>query len=149
MKMQLTSMLLLMGASFSMFTGCKKEHKSDDTNIVETFTTKTVNKDATVTFTGTFTATGALATSGTDVMNTTLTTDSSHCIVVLTDAFGSFTTHQNCNRANMTGQWFIASGTGIYKFLHGSGPLTMMFPPDVPTGVQVIETETGEIEWMR
>jgi hypothetical protein len=145
MKMQLTSMLLLMGASFSMFTGCKKDHETDDINITETFTTKTLNKDGTLTWTGTFTTTGGLTTSGTDVMNTTLTTDSSHCIVVLTDAFGSFTTHQNCNRANMTGHWDIVSGTDRYKFLHGSGPLTMMFPPNVPIGVQVIEAETGEI----
>ncbi len=144
MKMQLTSMLILMGASLSMFTGCKKEHEACDTTVIETFTTKTVNKDGTVTFTGTFNATGGINTSGTDVMNTTLTTDSSHCIVVLTDAFGSFTTHQDCNRANMTGHWVIVSGTGVYTFLHGSGPLTMMFPPDVPTGVQVIETETGK-----
>ena len=145
--MQLTSILLLMGASFSMFTGCKKDHEPVDITITETFTTKTVNKDGTVTFTGIFTTSGGLTTSGTDVMNTTLTTDSSHCIVVLTAPNGTFTTHQNCNRANMTGQWFIASGTGLYKFLHGSGPLTMMFPPNVPTGVQVIEAETGKIWW--
>lgn len=143
--MQLTSILLLMGASFSMFTGCKKDHEPVDINFAETFTTKTVNKDATVTFTGTFAATGGLTTSGTDVMNTTLTTDSSFCIVVLTAHNGTFTTHQNCSRLNMTGHWDIVSGTGIYKFLHGSGSLTMMFPPDVPIGVQVIETETGEI----
>ena len=145
MKMQLTSMLLLMGASFSMFTGCKKHHEPVDTTITETFTTKTINEDATVTFTGTFTATGGLTTSGTNVMNTRLTTDSSFCVDVLTTPNGTFTTHQNCSRVNMTGHWDIVSGTGIYKFLHGSGPLTMMFPPNVPTGVFVIETVTGEI----
>ena len=137
-------MLLLIGASFSLFTGCKKDHEPRDTTITETFLTKIVNKDGTVTSTGTFTATGGLTTSGTDVMNITLTPDSSHCIVVLTTPNGTFTTHQNCNRANMTGHWDIVSGTGIYTFLHGSGSLIMTFPPDVPTGVVVIETETGE-----
>src|ERR1035438_6351554 len=145
MKMQLTSILLLMGASFSMFTGCNNHQEPVDTTITETFTTKTINKDGTLTWTGTFTATGGLKTSGTDVMNTRLTTDSSFCIVVLTAPNGTFTTHQNCSRPNMTGHWDIVSGTGIYMFLHGSGPLTMMFPPNVPIGVQVIETETGEI----
>ena len=145
MKMQLTSILLLMGASFSMITGCNKHQEPVDTTITETFTTKTINKDGTLTWTGTFTATGGLKTSGTDVMNTRLTTDSSFCIVVLTAPNGTFTTHQNCSRPNMTGHWDIVSGTGIYMFLHGSGPLTMMFPPNVPIGVQVIETETGEI----
>jgi hypothetical protein len=134
-----------MGASFSMFTGCNKHQEPVDTTITETFTTKTINKDGTLTWTGTFTATGGLKTSGTDVMNTRLTTDSSFCIVVLTAPNGTFTTHQNCSRPNMTGHWDIVSGTGIYMFLHGSGPLTMMFPPNVPIGVQVIETETGEI----
>jgi hypothetical protein len=145
MKTQVISILLLMVVSFSMFTGCKKHHESVDATITETFTTKTVNEDATVTFTGTFTATGGLTTSGTDVMNTRLTADSSFCIVVLTTPNGTFTTHQNCSRTNMTGHWDIVSGTGIYKFLHGSGALTMMFPPDVPEGVFVIETETGEV----
>ncbi|GAC1423072.1 MAG: hypothetical protein NVS9B7_23280 [Flavisolibacter sp.] len=149
MKMQLTSMLILMGASFSMFTGCKKHHESADITITETFTNKTVNKDGTLTFTGTFTATGGITTSGTNVMNTTLTPDSSFCIVVLSAPEGTFTTHQNCSRPNMTGHWDIVSGTGIYKYLHGSGPLTMMFPPNVPTGVQLIEKETGEILWMK
>jgi hypothetical protein len=145
MKMQLTSILLLMGASFSMVTGCNKHHETDDIAMTETFTTKAINKDGTLTWTGTFTVTGGLTTSGTDVMNTRLTTDSSFCVVVLTAPQGTFTTHQNCSRPNMTGHWDIVSGTGIYRFLHGSGPLTMMFPPNVPDGVQVIEAETGEI----
>jgi hypothetical protein len=98
-----------------------------------------------VTWTGTFTTTGGLTTSGTNVMNTRVTTDSSFCVDVLTTPNGTFTTHQNCSRINMTGHWDIVSGAGIYKFLHGSGALTMMFPPNVPTGVQVIEILNGEI----
>ena len=143
--MQLTIMLLLMGATFSMFTGCKKDHDCDDVIITETFISKTLNKDGTVTFTGTFTANGGLKTSGTDVMNTRLTPDSSFCIVLLTAPNGTFTTHQNCSRPNMTGHWDIVSGTGRYKFFHGSGPLVMKFPPHVPAGVLLIEKETGEI----
>jgi hypothetical protein len=103
MKMQLRLMLILVGASFSMFMGCNKHEKSEDSTLTETFTTKTVNKDGTVTFTGYFTGTGGLNTSGTDVMNTTLTADSSFCVVVLTAPDGTFTTHQNCSRTNMTG----------------------------------------------
>ncbi len=145
MKIQLTSMLLLMGVSLSIITGCKKHDRIENTTVIETFTTKTVDKDGILTFTGTFSATGGLTASGTNVMTTRLTTDSSFCVDVLTTPYGSYTTHQNCSRPNMTGHWEIVSGTGIYKFLHGSGPLTMMFPPNVPAGVFVIETLTGEI----
>jgi hypothetical protein len=145
MKMQLQSMLLLMGVSLSIFTACKKHDRIENTNITETFTTKAVDKEGIFTYTGTFTATGGLIASGTNLMTTRVTTDSSFCVDVLTTPNGSFTTHQNCSRGNMTGEWEIVSGTGIYRFLHGSGQLTMMFPPNVPAGVFVIEALTGEI----
>lgn len=144
MKMQLTLMLLLMGVSLSICTGCKKNHDRVDTTVTETFTSKTPTKEG-ATYYGTFTATGGLATSGTSVMDVSLTTDSSFCHDVLTTSRGTFTMQLNCSRPNMTGHWKIVNGTGLFASLHGDGPLSMMFPPNVPAGVLLIETITGEI----
>lgn len=143
MKMQLTLMLLLMGVSLSILTGCKKHDRIDST-ITETFTTKTVNEDGTATLTGPFTSTGGLTTSGTSVMDVTYIGDSSFCNDALTTSNGSFTMKLNCSRTSMTGHWKVVSGTGVYASLSGNGPLTMMFPPNVPAGVFVIETITGK-----
>jgi hypothetical protein len=144
MKMQLTSMLLLMGVSSSIFNGCKKEKDHFDTTITETFTSKTATKDG-ATYYGTFAATGGLNLKGPDTMDVRLTTDSSFCHTVLTSSRGTITMLLNCSRTNMTGHWRIVNGTGAFASFYGNGPLTMMFPPNVPAGVLVIETITGEI----
>ncbi len=144
MKMELKLMLLLTGVSLSIFTGCKKHHDRVDTTITETFTSKTPTKVG-ATFYGTFTSTGGLNISGTSVMDVQLTTDSSFCHDALTTSGGTFTMLLDCSRSNMTGHWKIVNGTGVYASIHGNGPLTMMFPPNVPADVLVIETITGEI----
>jgi hypothetical protein len=69
--------------------------------------------------------------------------DSAHCTQTMTTPQGSFTMHQDCSSTNMTGRWFITSGTGHYAHLQGKGTLTMKFPPDVPAGVLGIDTLTG------
>ena len=144
MKIKLQSMLFLFGATFISFMGCKKQHEPTDSTITETFTSKTPTKDG-ATYYGTFTATGGLTTSGTSLMDVQLTADSSFCHDVLTTLTGTFTMVLNCSRTNMTGHWKIVNGTGEYSALHGNGPLTMMFPPNVPDGVLIIETITGKI----
>lgn len=144
MKKHLTSMLLLMGVASGIFIGCKKEKDHFDTTITETFTSKTPTKDG-ATFYGTFTSTGGLRISGPDTMDVRLTTDSSFCHTRLTNSRGTITMALNCSRTNMTGHWRITGGTGAFASYYGEGPLTMMFPPNVPDGVLVIETITGEI----
>jgi hypothetical protein len=144
MKMQLTSMIFLVGISSSIFIGCKKEKTHFDTTITETFTSKTPTKDG-ATYYGSFNATGGLNLAGPDTMDVRLTTDSSFCHTVLTNPRGTITMLLNCSRTNMTGHWRIVGGTGAFSSFYGDGPLTMMFPPNVPDGVLVIETITGEI----
>jgi hypothetical protein len=144
MKMQLTSMIFLVGISSSIFIGCKKEKNHFDTTITETFTSKTPTKDG-ATYYGSFNATGGLNLTGPDTMDVRLTADSSFCHTVLTNPRGTITMLLNCSRTNMTGHWRIVGGTGAFSSFYGDGPLTMMFPPNVPDGVLVIETITGEI----
>jgi hypothetical protein len=148
MKMHLTSMIFLMGVSSSIIIGCKKEKNHFDTTITETFTSKTPTKNG-ATYYGTFNATGGLHLTGADTMDVRLTTDSSFCRTLLTSSRGTITMLLNCSRTNMTGHWRIVGGTGSFTSYYGNGPLTMMFPPNVPAGVLVIETITGEIfeEW--
>jgi hypothetical protein len=144
MKMHLTSMLLLMGVSSSIFIGCKKQKDHFDTTITETFTSKTPTKNG-ATYYGSFNSTGGLNITGSDTMDVRLTTDSSFCHTVLTNSRGTITMLLNCSRTNMTGHWRIVGATGAFSSFYGNGPLTMMFPPNVPDGVLVIETITGEI----
>lgn len=141
MKMQLKFILLLFGVSFISLMGCKKQNNEKAITIVTTWTTLVKP----VVLTGTFTTTGELSISGTGIMDAQLAGDSAHCTETLTTKDGSFTMHQDCSNMNMTGAWYITSGTGRYAHLQGKGTLTMKFPPNVPDGVQGIDTLTGEV----
>lgn len=141
MKMQLKSMLLLLPLSFIFLVGCKK-HEGDQS---ATITVTDLAKPKPGFVTGTFTTTGALSVSGTSLMevHSAAGGDSSHCTVTLTAKEGTITMHYDCSNINMSGAWHITDGTGKYTKLQGNGTLTMMRPPNVPTGVVGIETLTG------
>ena len=141
MKMQLKLMLLLLGVSFISFMGCKKHEDEHAITIVVTHTTFVKP----IVLTGTFVATGEINISGASLMDVHPVGDSAHCTQTMTTKEGSFTMHQDCSTMNMSGSWYITSGTGRYTHLQGKGTLTMMFPPNVPTGVLGIDTLTGEV----
>ena len=143
--MQLKLMLLLFGVSFIFFMGCKKHDQGRHVTIAST----NLASPKPGTITGTFIATGAFNTSGTQVMLVEpLGTDSIHCHLTATALEGTFTIEMKCEKPPMmNGAWRVIGGTGAYAFLRGSGPLTMAFPPDVPTGTISIETMTG-IVWL-
>ncbi len=142
MKIKLQLILLLFGVSFISLMGCKKHENEKTVTIVVTHTTLVKP----IVLTGTFIATGELAISGISLMDVHPAGDSAHCTQTMTTKNGSFTMHQDCSNINMTGSWYITSGTGSYSHLQGKGTLTMMFPPNVPDGVLGIDTLTG-IVW--
>lgn len=144
MKLQLKLMLLLLGVSFISFMGCKKNDGDHPHPITITVTHLAVVEP--IVLSGTFTATGELNISGTSLMEVHPVGDSAHCTQTMTTPDGSFTMHQDCSSTNMSGSWYITSGTGRYEHLQGSGTLTMMMPPNVPPGVLGIDTLTG-IVW--
>lgn len=146
MKKQLHLTLLLVGLSFIIFTGCKKDHGLPTTIVL----TSLASTPEPYTETGTFLATGGLSTSGTFVMVIEFVgTDSLHCTVTNTAPEGTFNTILNCSLITNEGKWFVASGDGAYKFLQGRGSLLMRFPPDpnVPAGALGTETQTGVV-WL-
>ena len=93
---------------------------------------------------GTFTATGALETWGTNSMVVHPSGKSKagaiHCTNTLTTSEGSFTLLMNCQFSTSTGTWRIVSGTGAYVGLRGTGSLVMTQPGGV-----FVETLTGKI----
>ena len=97
---------------------------------------------------GPFIATGDLNTSGFNTMVVRGTrTGTLHCSTVLTDAHGTITINLQCRMiltsettAGGPGHWVVASGTGAYANLHGTGSLTMDI--DFVTGAAV-ETLVG------
>ena len=139
--MQLKFILLLFGVSFISLMGCKKHSDEKAITIVVTHTTLVQP----IVLTGTFVATGDLTISGTSWMDVHPVGDSAHCTQTMTTKDGSFTMHQDCSSVNMSGAWYITSGTGRYAHLQGKGTLTMMMPPNVPDGVLGIDTLTGEV----
>jgi len=141
MKIKLQLMLLLFGATFISFMGCKKQDHEKTIKIVVTHTTFVQP----IVLTGTFVATGDLTISGMSLMDVHPEGDSAHCTQTMTTKDGSFTMHQDCSTMNMTGAWYITSGTGRYANLKGKGTLSMMMPPNVPNGILGIDTLTGEV----
>jgi hypothetical protein len=141
MKLNLKLTLLFLGASFIFLAGCNKEDEKKAITI--TVTHLVVTKP--IYISGTFVSTGSIQTSGTSLMIVNPVGDSAHCTQTMTAPEGTFTMHQDCSATNMTGSWYITSGTGLYAHLHGKGTLTMMFPPNVPTGVVGIDTITGMV----
>src|SRR5260221_4894461 len=148
MKKQLKLVLLLLGISFILLPGCEK--KSHSTTIKATNLVNLNRKGAPI-FTGTFTARGGLNTSGTHLMFVVPEKDPTFidCTTTMTAPEGTFIILMHCSLTANTGEWHIASGsgTGLYKFIVGSGTLTMMFPPSpsVPPGALGVETMTGKV----
>jgi hypothetical protein len=85
---------------------------------------------------GTFTATGALVTSGTNFMEVRSSGKSHagaiHCTNSVVTPDGTFTILMDCQFTTSTGTWRIVSGTGAYSNLRGNGSL-IMTDPDVET----------------
>ena len=99
---------------------------------------------------GPFDATGDLNTSGFNTMLARSTRSGTlHCSTVLTDGQGTITLNLECRMiptsettAGGPGRWVVASGTGAYANLHGTGSLTMDI--DFETGAAV-ETLVGSV----
>lgn len=141
MKKQMERIIFFLFTLSVVMYGCKKE---EGLKTVITGTNLSSPKPGTLV--GTFTATGGINTTGTHVMIVKpISADSIHCNWTMTAREGTFVMIQDCSRSNMTGNWYIQSGTGAYAFLNGKGTLTMMFPPNVPAGILGIETNTGTV----
>ena len=93
---------------------------------------------------GTFVATGALETSGTNFMvihpSGKSRAGAIHCTNTLETSEGTFTLLMNCQFSTSTGTWRIVSGTGAYAGMRGNGSLIMTEPGGV-----FVETLTGKI----
>jgi hypothetical protein len=138
MKMQLKSMLLLIGVSFITFTGFKNADVRGPQALHVNATPTPVTITAVFDFStfpnvaGTFTASGALEISGDATMDVALNENGkiAHCVVTLIASDGTITIHQECQFVTNPpkGRWEIVSGTGAYANLQGNGSLTM--PPN-------------------
>jgi len=158
-------MLLLIAASFIIFSGCKKNDnlvspsakssvdnysalgssesfksgKPTETNIEFIYTGQ--NPDGTLT--GTFSAHGGLEASGTTTMAVNQFGNVAHCSQTLVaSGGGTITILSNCQFSTNTGTWRIVSGTGAYADLKGNGKLLMTFP----SGVFVVESYSGQVK---
>ncbi len=161
MKKQLKSILLFIAVTFIILTGCSKSdslvppavNKSPGQNTDLTTTNdnaaqKTASRRTPITITapfidigtypifpGTFTTTGALNISGTATMDANFNADftKAHCIITLTDNYGTITIHEECQFVTIphNGTWHIVSGTGAYANLRGHGSNTMSGPREL------------------
>lgn len=138
MKMQLKSMLLLLGVSFFVIVGFK--NADQPTPVTIQFVYNGVAADGDVT--GTFTAHGGIETSGTSEMTVNRFANVAHCSQTLTAAEGTITILSNCQFSTMTGAWHIVNGTGAYAGIKGNGKLLMTFPGG---GVFVVESYEGKV----
>ena len=130
MKMQLKALLLLLGVSFFILAGCKKDHTPKRT--ATTFTLTATGETKPGTLTGYFVASGDPTVSGTFTMDVAQTGDSLHCSQTLVSSKGSTTIISDCSLVTMTGAWYITTGTGAYSNLRGEGDLLMSFPANSP-----------------
>ena len=160
MKTQLKSMLHLIGVSFIILTGCKKEDGSVSpsnpspsiltANAVVSNTPKS-NKPTSVTitmtitggtfptFTGPITTTADVIPPGEGSMFVNSFGNVFHCIITLITSEGTLTIREECNKTTFMGQWQIMEGTGAYVNLRGNGKVMM------PRGFEVLE---GVIYWI-
>ena len=124
MKKHLQFLLLLLGESFIALWSCKKDHGAQPK--ATTFTLE-FNTQKAFHFTGFFTASGGVTTSGNCTMDVTpVGTDSIHCTQTLeVPSEGTITILSQCSLPNNTGAWHVSSGTGIYANLQGEGTLVM------------------------
>ena len=124
-------LLLLLAASFILLAGFKTNNPASPPK-------GPVTIDAVFDFStfpdvlGTFTASGALNTSGSAEMIVGPNTNGvrAHCVVTLTDPNGTITIHQQCQFSTdpPKGRWEVVAGTGAYANLKGNGSLLM--PPN-------------------
>ena len=126
MKNQLKFLLLLLGVSFFILPGCKKDHNLKRT--ATTFTLTLTGETKPGTFTGYFNASGDPTISGTFTMDVAQTGDSLHCSQTLVSSKGSTTIISDCSLVTNTGAWYITTGTDAYSNLRGEGDLLMSFP---------------------
>jgi len=132
MKTQLKSMLHLIGVSFIILTGCKKEDSSVSpanpsssiltANAVVSNTktnkpmpvtiTMTITGGTFPTFTGPITTTGDLIPPGEGSMFVNSFGNVFHCIITLVTSEGTLNIREECNKTTFMGQWQIAEGTG-------------------------------------
>ena len=130
MKIQLKFLLLLLGVSFFILPGCKKDHNLKRT--ATTFTLTLTGETKPGTFTGYFNASGDPTISGTFTMDVAQTGDSLHCSQTLVSSKGSTTIISDCSLVTNTRAWYITTGTDAYSNLRGEGDLIMSFPENSP-----------------
>jgi hypothetical protein len=86
-------------------------------------------------FPGTFTISGAFETSGEATMDANFNDNfiRAHCILTLTDNYGTIIIHEECQFGSIPhkGRWEIVSGTGAYANLRGNGSNTMSGPREL------------------
>ena len=160
MKIQFKLMLHLIGVSFIILTGCKKENSSvlpsstassvlTDNAIVSNTSksnkptpvtiTMTITGGTFPTFTGPITTTGNLIPPGEGSMFVNSFGNVFHCIITLVTSEGTLKIREECNKTTFMGQWQIMKGTGAYVNLRGNGKVMM------PRGFEVLE---GVIYWI-
>ena len=161
MKMQLKSMLLVLGISFVVLSGCKKSdglvspsaQPANDNNAsadavvsnplnsgkpIPVTITMTITGGVFPTFTGPITTTGNLIPPGEGSMYVNSFGNVFHCIITLITSEGTITIRELCNKTTFMGEWQIVDGTGAYVNLRGNGKVMM------PRGQEVLE---GTIQW--
>jgi hypothetical protein len=104
--------------------------------ITSTFTSCTADFSV---CTGTFVASGGLATSGTVTMHTFFYANGklAHCLYLFESKDGTFTVVEDCEFITdpAHGIWRIVSGTGAYRHLRGIGSALMPDNLEIWTGV--------------
>ena len=160
MKAQLKSMLHLIGVSFIILIGCKKEDSfvspgpssSILTANAVASNTPEINKPVPVTitmtitggtfptYTGPITTTGDLIPQGQGSMYVNSFGNVFHCTIALVTSEGTLMIREECNKTTFMGQWQIMEGTGAYVNLRGNGKVMM------PRGFEVLE---GVIYWIQ
>jgi hypothetical protein len=137
MKFQLKSLLILSAASFILFTGFKSADLRDAQALHATAQpskiaiTTTFTGGLFPTYTGTFTASGAIETSG-DVtldIDPNISGIRAQFVLTLKSWNGStITIHQQCqfSTSPAKGRWEIVNGTGDYADLRGNGSILMV-----------------------
>ncbi|MEO6000195.1 MAG: hypothetical protein ABIN89_25380 [Chitinophagaceae bacterium] len=138
MKSQLKLMSFVIVATIIIYAGCKKEQSAP---VSMNFTYS--GQKAPGSFIGTFSATGGIKTSGTNLMTVQTVGEEFNCVYTLTpDDGGSIVLYSHCKMATNTGTWRILNGTGSYSNLGGNGSLIMTYPG---AGVVVREVLEGTV----
>jgi Protein of unknown function (DUF3224) len=136
MKLQLKLLLIFSGASFILFTGFKSADLRDAQALQASNKPSPVSITASFTggvfpsWTGTFTASGAIETSGKVTMDIDPNVNGirAHFVLTLESSNGTITINQNCQFSTSPpkGNWKIVSGTGAYADLKGNGKFVFL-----------------------